>query len=67
MRSGCYLGQERFILTGFAFLLIFSGVGLAALQQRPEIKRIVAIKLPGSVFVLGFALLGVALSHWQQW
>jgi hypothetical protein len=67
MRSGRCLRQERFILTGFAFFSIFCGVGLAAAQQRPEIKSIIPNSLPGSVFVLGFALLGVALSHWRQW
>jgi hypothetical protein len=67
MRSGRCLRQERVILTGIAFFSIFSGVGLAAVQRRPKIRLVVPKILPGSVFMLGFVLLGVALSHWRQW
>jgi hypothetical protein len=67
MRAGCRVRQEPFILTGIAFFSIFSGVGLAVVRRRPKIQSIIPSPLPGSVFVLGFALLGVALSHWRQW
>jgi hypothetical protein len=52
---------------GFAFFSIFCGAGLAAAQHHPEIRPSIPGVLPGSVFILGFALLGVALSHWRQW
>jgi hypothetical protein len=67
MRAGRHLRQEPFILTGIAFFSIFCGVGLAAAQRRTENKSFIPSALPGSIFVLGFALLGVALSHWRQW
>jgi hypothetical protein len=50
-----------------AFFSIFCGVSLAAAQRRPEIKNSIPGPLPGSFFVFGFMLLGVALSHWRQW
>jgi hypothetical protein len=58
---------ERSIITGIAFFSIFCGVGLAAAYRRPEIKSNIPLPLPGSVFVLGFVLLGVALTHCRQW
>jgi hypothetical protein len=51
----------------FAFFSILSGVVLAALQRRPNISSTMPKQLPGSVFIFGFVLLGVALSHWRQW
>jgi hypothetical protein len=52
---------------GIAFLSIFCGVGLAAARHRPNNQYNVPLELPGSIFVLGFVLLGVALSHCRQW
>jgi hypothetical protein len=57
--------QEPRILIGLAFLLIFCGVGLAAARGCANIKIFVPGPLIGSIFVLGFVFLGVAISHWD--
>jgi hypothetical protein len=67
MRSRRCVRQERVILMGIAFLSIFCGVGLAAVHQHPKNQRSIPLPVPGSFFVLGFVLLGVALSHCRQW
>jgi hypothetical protein len=41
-------------------------VGLAAAHNRADIKPFVPRPVAGSVFVLGFVLLGVAISHWHH-
>jgi hypothetical protein len=66
-RSGRCLRQERVILTEIAFLSIFCGVGLAAAQQNPKIRTALPFPISGSIFVLGFVLLGVSLSHCRPW
>jgi hypothetical protein len=38
---------------------------MAAAAKRPECKPFLPRRLTGTVFLLGFALLGVAISHWH--
>jgi hypothetical protein len=44
---------------------ILCGGALAAVAKRNDAKPVVPLRLAGSVFVLGFVLLGVAISHWR--
>jgi hypothetical protein len=44
---------------------ILCGGALATLAKRNGAKPIVPLRLAGTVFVLGFVLLGVAISHWR--
>jgi hypothetical protein len=53
------------MLATLAFGSVLCGVLLAAAGDRFVVKPFVARRLAGPVFVLGFVLLGVALSHWR--
>ena len=57
--------QEPPILTVLAFCSIFCGIGLSAASGRAGRKPLVLPRLAGSVFVLGFVLLGIAISRWR--
>jgi hypothetical protein len=44
---------------------IACGIILAAIPGRRAANPVMARRLAGSIFVLGFVLLGVAISHWH--
>ena len=48
-----------------AFGSVSCGVALAALARRRRYAPIVPLRLVGSVFVLGFVLLGIAIGRWH--
>jgi hypothetical protein len=57
--------REPCILTMLAISSIACGIILAAIPGRRAANPVVARRLAGSIFVLGFVLLGVAISHWH--
>jgi hypothetical protein len=49
-----------------ALSLIVSGIALAAtVVNRNGFEPLVPRRITGAAFVLGFVLLGVAISHWR--
>jgi hypothetical protein len=64
-RSCRRVAQEMSILLVLSMSSILCGGALAAVAKRNDAKAIVPLRLAGSVFVLGFVLLGVAISHWR--
>jgi hypothetical protein len=57
--------QEPFILTALAICSVICGPVLVAARSRNYIRSFVPRHLAGSVFVFGFVLLGIAISHWR--
>ena len=53
------------MLVTVAFCSVVSGILLAAAGDRYVINLFTARRLAGPVFVFGFVLLGVAISHWH--
>jgi hypothetical protein len=57
---------EAGIILALAFCSIAGSVALAIASGREHVRRFAPPRLIGLLFVLGFVLIGVAISQWES-